>query len=225
MMMDIEDHDERVPVAASLSVPVVLIGVPDDPAGLLLRRPRLRGGGAARRGRARGHRARRARLPGLPGGGDGSRSQLHPPLRGRVRGHARAPACRTDDRARRARPGGGRCGGGAGAGELGDGRLGLVVPNSRDPSACAARAQRPRRRRGARHLPHRDCAPIARPRRWSRRTTNVSRSRATSRDARWRRCSGCSSRVPGPPPPAIDLVAPRLTRRQTVMAPPRRKRR
>ena len=34
VMMDIEAHDERVPVAASLSVPVVLIGVPEDPAGL-----------------------------------------------------------------------------------------------------------------------------------------------------------------------------------------------
>ncbi|MEV6152366.1 LacI family DNA-binding transcriptional regulator [Nonomuraea sp. NPDC052129] len=34
IMMDIEERDERVPVAAALSVPVVLIGVPADPAGL-----------------------------------------------------------------------------------------------------------------------------------------------------------------------------------------------
>ncbi|MEH1124196.1 LacI family DNA-binding transcriptional regulator [Micromonospora sp. CPCC 206061] len=34
IMMGIEEHDDRVPVAASLSVPVVLIGVPADPAGL-----------------------------------------------------------------------------------------------------------------------------------------------------------------------------------------------
>jgi len=34
VMVDIKADDERVPVAASLSVPVVLIGVPDDPAGL-----------------------------------------------------------------------------------------------------------------------------------------------------------------------------------------------
>jgi len=32
--MDIEAKDERVPVAASLPVPVILIGVPEDPAGL-----------------------------------------------------------------------------------------------------------------------------------------------------------------------------------------------
>jgi len=34
VLMDIEARDERVPVAASLPVPVILIGVPDDPAGL-----------------------------------------------------------------------------------------------------------------------------------------------------------------------------------------------
>jgi DNA-binding LacI/PurR family transcriptional regulator len=34
ILMDVEARDERVPVAASLSVPVVLIGVPHDPAGL-----------------------------------------------------------------------------------------------------------------------------------------------------------------------------------------------
>ncbi|GLH96313.1 LacI family DNA-binding transcriptional regulator [Phytohabitans aurantiacus] len=34
IMMDIEEHDDRVPVAAALPVPVVLIGVPADPAGL-----------------------------------------------------------------------------------------------------------------------------------------------------------------------------------------------
>ena len=34
VMMDIREHDERVPVAAALSVPVVLVGVPEDPAGL-----------------------------------------------------------------------------------------------------------------------------------------------------------------------------------------------
>jgi DNA-binding LacI/PurR family transcriptional regulator len=34
IMMDIEERDDRVPVAAGLSVPVVLIGVPADPAGL-----------------------------------------------------------------------------------------------------------------------------------------------------------------------------------------------
>lgn len=34
ILMDIKEHDDRVPVAAALSVPVVLIGVPADPAGL-----------------------------------------------------------------------------------------------------------------------------------------------------------------------------------------------
>jgi DNA-binding LacI/PurR family transcriptional regulator len=34
VLMDIEARDERVPVAASLPVPVLLIGVPEDPAGL-----------------------------------------------------------------------------------------------------------------------------------------------------------------------------------------------
>src|SRR5437763_12546231 len=34
IMMDVQARDERVPVAASLPVPVVLVGVPDDPAGL-----------------------------------------------------------------------------------------------------------------------------------------------------------------------------------------------
>jgi DNA-binding LacI/PurR family transcriptional regulator len=34
IMMDLEERDDRVPVAAGLSVPVVLIGVPADPAGL-----------------------------------------------------------------------------------------------------------------------------------------------------------------------------------------------
>jgi DNA-binding LacI/PurR family transcriptional regulator len=34
VMVDIQARDERVPVAASLSVPVVLIGLPDDAAGL-----------------------------------------------------------------------------------------------------------------------------------------------------------------------------------------------
>jgi DNA-binding LacI/PurR family transcriptional regulator len=33
-MMDILAQDERIPVAASLPIPVVLVGVPDDPAGL-----------------------------------------------------------------------------------------------------------------------------------------------------------------------------------------------
>jgi DNA-binding LacI/PurR family transcriptional regulator len=34
IMMDIQEQDERVPVAASLPIPVVLVGVPDDLAGL-----------------------------------------------------------------------------------------------------------------------------------------------------------------------------------------------
>jgi len=34
VLMDIESRDERVPVAASLPVPVILIGVPEDPVGL-----------------------------------------------------------------------------------------------------------------------------------------------------------------------------------------------
>ena len=34
IMMDIREQDDRVPVAAALSVPVVLVGVPADPAGL-----------------------------------------------------------------------------------------------------------------------------------------------------------------------------------------------
>ena len=34
IMMDIREQDDRVPVAAALGVPVVCVGVPDDPAGL-----------------------------------------------------------------------------------------------------------------------------------------------------------------------------------------------
>jgi DNA-binding LacI/PurR family transcriptional regulator len=34
VMMDIQEQDERVPVAAALPIPVVLVGVPDDSAGL-----------------------------------------------------------------------------------------------------------------------------------------------------------------------------------------------
>ena len=34
VLMDILTRDERVPVAASLRIPVILIGVPEDPAGL-----------------------------------------------------------------------------------------------------------------------------------------------------------------------------------------------
>jgi DNA-binding LacI/PurR family transcriptional regulator len=34
VLMDIEARDDRIPVAASLPVPVILIGVPEDPAGL-----------------------------------------------------------------------------------------------------------------------------------------------------------------------------------------------
>jgi DNA-binding LacI/PurR family transcriptional regulator len=34
VMMDIEAQDVRIPVAAALDLPVILIGVPDDPAGL-----------------------------------------------------------------------------------------------------------------------------------------------------------------------------------------------
>ena len=34
VLMDIEARDARIPVAASLAVPVILIGVPEDPAGL-----------------------------------------------------------------------------------------------------------------------------------------------------------------------------------------------
>ena len=54
-------QDERVPVAAALSVPVVLVGVPDRPGRAALRRPRLRGGGPDGRRRAGGHGARRDR--------------------------------------------------------------------------------------------------------------------------------------------------------------------
>lgn len=34
VLMEVEDHDPRIPVAAALRVPVVLIGVPEDPQGL-----------------------------------------------------------------------------------------------------------------------------------------------------------------------------------------------
>lgn len=34
VVMEVEARDERIPVAAGLDVPVILIGVPDDPAGL-----------------------------------------------------------------------------------------------------------------------------------------------------------------------------------------------
>src|SRR3954466_7754855 len=34
IVMDVQEQDERVPVAVSLPVPVVLVGVPGDPAGL-----------------------------------------------------------------------------------------------------------------------------------------------------------------------------------------------
>ena len=50
VMMDIEARDERVPVAASLSVPVVLDRRTGGSGRPVLRGPRLRRGGAPRRG-------------------------------------------------------------------------------------------------------------------------------------------------------------------------------
>ena len=94
--MDIQARDERVPVAASLRIPVVLIGVPDDPAGLhcvdldFAAAARLAVDELADTGHDR------VVVHGLPGGDGGARPQLRPPLPAmRRRRRPTATACRT----------------------------------------------------------------------------------------------------------------------------------
>jgi DNA-binding LacI/PurR family transcriptional regulator len=225
VMMDIEAHDERVPVAASLSVPVVLIGVPEDPAGLYC--VDLDFAAAARLAvdelAATGHD--QLAFMGYPA------ESLHRDLNYIRRfedafaAHARAHGLPYQiiepiepDRAA------------ADAAveqvlaNLGDGRLGLVVPNSptRQHALHALSA------RGV--LAGRDisvivlCTDLA-AEAMEPPATNVSpEPRDVSRRA-METLFWLLDPAPGPPPPAIDLLEPRLTRRQTVMAPPRRKRR
>jgi len=218
VMMDVEAKDDRIPVAASLRVPVVLVGVPEDPAGLhcvdldFATAARLAVDELAASGHDRlvylGHPAetiarglnfvRRFLDPfretadrhGLP-------YELVAPVE-----PGRAGATVAVDRALASR---------------GQGRLGLVVPNSAavQPVLHALSA------RGA--VPGRDVSVIgvctdAAAQETEPPVTNVSlEPRDVSRRAMETLFWLLEPTVAGPPP-AIDLVPPHLSRRDTVMA-------
>jgi DNA-binding LacI/PurR family transcriptional regulator len=225
VMMDIEARDERVPVAASLSVPVVLIGVPEDPAGLYC--VDLDFAAAARLTvdelAATGHD--RLAFMGYPS--ESLQRDLNYVRRfqdaftGRAAEHGLPyeviepvePGRAAADAAVEQVLASGI-----------DGRLGLVVPNSpaRQHALHALSA------RGV--VPGRDISVIvlctdAAAEAMEPPATNVSpEPRDVSRRA-LETLFWLLAPTPGPPPQPIDLLEPRLTRRQTVMPPPRRKRR
>jgi DNA-binding LacI/PurR family transcriptional regulator len=220
VLMDIEARDDRVPVAASLPVPVVLIGVPEDPAGLycvdldFAAAARMAVNELAATGHDRlvvlGYPAEimhrdlnyvRRFLDAVEAAANehGLPYELIAPLElGRV-------AAKDAVERVLASPG--------------EGRLGLIVSNSQTPQpvllALAAR--------GA--VPGRDISVIALcPDAFAQETeppvTNVSlEARDVSRRA-METLFWLLDPTPAGPPPMIDLVAPHLTRRETVM--PRR---
>ena len=202
VMMDIEAHDERIPVAVSLRVPVVLVGVPEQPAGLRcvdstsVRPARLAVDELAETGHDR------VVCLGYPAEVTGRDlnyvRRFMSSVQERVEHHGLpyeivAPvepvaSARERPSTRRLR-------------SLGEGRLGLIIPAARCAAvlhALGAQGVVP----GTRHL---------RDRRLHRRGGRTRRSRtsrsspATSRGAPWRRCSGCSSRPAGPPPMSISF--------------------
>jgi DNA-binding LacI/PurR family transcriptional regulator len=217
VVMDIEARDERVPVAASLSVPVVLIGVPEDRRGLYC--VDLDFAAAARMivDELVATRHDRLALIGYPG--ETLQRDLNYVRRfrdavaARARSHGLAyelvepvePGRSASDGAvERVLQG------------RGDGRLGVVVANSpaRQHVLHALSA------RGV--VPGRDISvvmlcPDATAEGTEPPVTNVSTeprdvSRRATETLFW-----LLGQTPTPPPPSIDLVTPRLTRRRTVM--------
>ena len=89
-------------------------------------------------------------------------------------------------------------------------------PEHADPPADAEHPAGPRRRNRAGTSPSSPSARTPPRRTASLRSRTSRRNRETCHGGRWRRSSGCST-PPRRPPPAIDLVTPRLTRRGTVM--------
>jgi DNA-binding LacI/PurR family transcriptional regulator len=218
VMMDIQNVDERVPVAAALRTPVILIGVPTDPMGLHC--VDLDFALAAELVMEELARTRHDRVVIVE----------HPPeivhrdlnyVR-RFQDPAVAAADRLGLRHQVTEP---AEWGRAGANEAVDAiiatrkdeRLGLVVPNSQavQPVLHALNA------RGV--VPGRDVSVIglcidAAASEFEPAVTNVSlESRDVSRRAMQTLFWLLDPDAVGPPP-AIDLIPPRLTRRQTVMA-------
>jgi DNA-binding LacI/PurR family transcriptional regulator len=220
VLMDIEAHDERIPVAASLRVPVVLVGVPEDPAGLhcvdldFPMAARLAVDELAETGHDRlafiGHAAddverdlnyvRRFMDPARTvAEGHGLPYELIAPVE-----PTRAGAQAAVEHALASR---------------GDDRLGLVVPNSAvlQPllNALNARGVAPGRDVSVVGLCTDVAAGESEP-----PVTNVSAEpRDVSRRAMQTLFRLLEPTVAGPPP-AIELIPPRLTRRSTVMPAP-----
>src|SRR4051812_45870435 len=218
VLMDVEARDERVPVAASLSVPVVLIGVPDDPAGLYC--VDLDFAEAARLAVSELAATQHDRMVLLGYPAEIISRDLNYVRRfldafaAAAADHqlpfdviepvelGRAAANEAVDRVLRL---------------CGDGRLGLVIPNSPAPQPVLHALEA----RGV--IAGRDVSVIAlTPDAAAEETeplvTNVSlEARDVSRRA-METLFWLLDPAPGPPPPAIDLVTPRLTRRATVMA-------
>jgi DNA-binding LacI/PurR family transcriptional regulator len=220
VLMDIEARDERVPVAAALPVPVVLIGVPSDPEGLYCVDVDFASGAqmAVDELAATGHE--RLAVLGYPlqtlerdmnyvgrlmdafehaAGRHGLPYEVIQPVE-----IGRAAA---DDAVARVLADGG------------SGRLGIVVSNALAPQpvlhALAARGV----------VPGRDVSVIALyadavAQETEPPVTNVSlEPRDVSRRAMETLFWLLEPTIAGPPP-AVDLVAPRLTRRATVMPAP-----
>jgi DNA-binding LacI/PurR family transcriptional regulator len=220
VLMDVEARDERVPVAAALPVPVVLIGVPNDPAGLYC--VDLDFAEAARLAVAELAATQHDRVAVLGYPAEIISRDLNYVRRfldafaASAADHnlpfaviepvelGRAAAAAAVDRVIELR---------------GDGRLGLVVPNSPAPQPVLHALDA----RGI--VPGRDISVIAlTPDASAEETeplvTNVSlEPRDVSRRA-METLFWLLDPTPGAPPPAIDLVTPRLTRRATVMPAP-----
>ena len=209
VMMDIEADDERIPVAASLRVPVVLVGVPSDPAGLHCVDLDFARGRPAGGRRAGGHAGTTgSSVVGHPAEVDGPRPQLRRPIpaigarAADERAVCRSRSSRRSSRAAPARwpPWTGR----ALARRGGDGRPDLAGAAHLQPvlHALGARGVVP----GPRHVADRRVHRRRGRRRPSRRSPTSRSSRATCRGGRCRPCSGCST-APGAALRPVDLVS------------------